>query len=59
MYDIDISNDGKTIIGALAEINGTQLLIKYDIDSLILGAIKFDTLFNFENSLPANFTFFR
>ncbi|MCW8850744.1 MAG: hypothetical protein OQJ81_12250, partial [Melioribacteraceae bacterium] len=57
MYDMDISNDGKTIVGALAEINGTQLLIKSDIDSLLNGVAKFDTLFNFENSLPANFTF--
>ncbi len=57
MYDIDISNDGKTIIGALAEINGTQLLIESKLDSLLLGITKFDTLFNFENSLPANFTF--
>jgi len=57
MYDIDISKNGKIIIGALAEINGNQLLIKSDIDSLINGTIKFDTLFNFENSLPANFVF--
>ena len=57
MYDIDISNDGKMIIGALAEVNGNQLLIKSDIDSLINGIINFDTLFNFENSLPANFVF--
>ena len=57
MYDIDISKDGKQIVGALAEINGNQLLIKSDIDSLMNGTAKFDTLFNFENSLPANFTF--
>ena len=57
MYDIDISHDGKIITGALAEVNGTQLLIKSDTDSLINGVIKFDTLYNFENSLPANFTF--
>jgi len=57
MYDIDISHDGKMITGAMAEVNGNQLLIKSDTDSLINGVIKFDTLFNFENSLPANFTF--
>ena len=57
MYDIDISHDGRTITGALAEVNGTQLLVKSDIDSLSKGVIKFDTLYNFENSLPANFIF--
>jgi hypothetical protein len=57
MYDIDVSPDGKYLSGALAKINGDQLLIKMDIDSLLLGKSSFETLFNFENSLPANFTF--
>jgi hypothetical protein len=57
MYDIDISNDGKTITGALAEVNGTQLLIRMNIDSLMQGNDSYTVLFNFENSLPANFIF--
>ena len=57
MYDIDVSHNGKILTGALAEVNGTQLLIKSDIDSLMTGVMKFDTIFNFESSLPANFTF--
>ncbi|MEO8399963.1 MAG: hypothetical protein ABI550_09150, partial [Ignavibacteriaceae bacterium] len=57
MYDIDISHDGKNLIGALAEINGTQLLIKMNVDSLLNSEISYDTIFNFENSLPANFIF--
>lgn len=57
MYDIDISDDGKIITGALAEVDGTQLLIKMDIDSLMNGNNSYTVLFNFENSLPANFIF--
>ncbi|MFQ5584151.1 MAG: hypothetical protein ACE5GL_06935, partial [Calditrichia bacterium] len=57
MYDIDISPDGKLLTGALGEINGVQLLIKMNVDSLLNGKASFDTLFNFETSLPANFTF--
>lgn len=57
MYDIDISHNGEKIIGALAEIDGTQLLLKADVADLMYGNTLFDTLFNFENSLPANFTF--
>lgn len=57
MYNIDVSKDGKNITGALAEINGQQLLIKMNIDSLMAGNLSFDTLFNFENSIPANFIF--
>jgi hypothetical protein len=58
LYNIDISHDGKTLTGALAEINGQQLLVKMNVDSLFGGtSFSFDTLFNFENSIPANFIF--
>ena len=57
MYDIDISPDGKYLSGALATISGQQLLIKMNVDSLMKGKTDFDTLFDFETSLPANFTF--
>jgi hypothetical protein len=57
IYDLDISNDGKTLIGSQAEIDGTQLLLSAGIDSLLSGNFNFTTLFNFENSLPANFVF--
>ncbi len=57
LYDIDISNDGKTMVGSLAEISGSQTLIKASVDSLLNGNYEFTTLFNFENSLPANFVF--
>jgi hypothetical protein len=57
IYDIDISNDGKTLIGSLAEINGTQLLITASTDSLLSANHQYETIFNFENSLPANFVF--
>jgi len=57
LYNIDLSHDGKIITGALAEINGQQLLIKMNVDSLMQGEISYDTLFNFENSIPANFIF--
>jgi hypothetical protein len=57
MYNIDISKDGKEITGALAEINGQQILIKMNIDSLMAGNFSYDTLFNFGNTIPANFIF--
>lgn len=37
MYNIDISRDGKNITGALAEINGQQLLIRMNVESIISG----------------------
>ncbi len=57
MYNIDISPAGNVITGALAEVNGQQLLIKMNVDSLSEGNFSYDTLFNFENTIPANFIF--
>lgn len=57
LYNIDISADGKKITGSLAEINGQQLLILMNIDDMLNGSFSFDTLYNFENSIPANFVF--
>ncbi len=57
LYNIDISHDGKELTGALAEINGQQLLIKMNVDNLFAGNFSYDTLFNFENTIPANFIF--
>lgn len=57
LYNIDLSKDGKSLSGAVAEINGQQLLIKMNVDSLLSDKHSFDTLFNFENTIPANFIF--
>ena len=57
LYNIDLSHDGRFLTGALAEINGQQLLVKLDTDSLMNGNFSYDTLFNFENTIPANFSF--
>ncbi len=57
MYDIDISSDGKYLSGALAEISGKQTLILMEISKLIADTASYETLFDFETSLPANFIF--
>ncbi|MEK6570941.1 MAG: hypothetical protein AABZ61_06195, partial [Bacteroidota bacterium] len=57
MFDIDISPDGSTLTSALAEIDGSQRLIKMDIAKLLKGQTSHEVLFDFENSAPANFAF--
>ncbi|HEX2897902.1 MAG TPA: hypothetical protein VHP63_07635, partial [candidate division Zixibacteria bacterium] len=57
VYDIDISNDGERLNGGLAEINGRQTLILFDVDSLLSGKTNADTLYDFGNSIAANFVF--
>jgi len=57
VYDIDISSDGKLLTSGLAEINGRQSLIMMDVDSLLAGDTSYSTLFDFGNSIAANFVF--
>ncbi len=57
VYDIDISSDGKLLTSGLAEISGRQSLIMMDVDSLLAGDTSYSTLFDFGNSIAANFIF--
>ena len=57
MYDLDISPDGKSLSGALAEISGRQTLIMMNTEKLLNGDTSYETLFDFENSIPSNFVF--
>ncbi len=57
LFDLDISPDGRTLIGVLLEINGRQKLVRMDIDSLIAGNRSHETVYEFENNSPANFVF--
>lgn len=57
IYDIDVSPDGAYLVGAVAQIDGTQQLIKMRVEDLLAGDGRYDVLFDFENSSPENFTF--
>ena len=59
LFDLDISPDGKTLLGVLLEINGRQKLVRMEIDSLMAGVRSHETVFEFENNSPANFVFSR
>ncbi|MCK4836206.1 MAG: hypothetical protein KAT17_06200 [Candidatus Aminicenantes bacterium] len=57
LYDIDISPEGRIIVGALTSITGKQLLIKMDVEKLLKGDGSYETLYDFGNFSPANFIF--
>jgi hypothetical protein len=57
IFDIDISPDGSTVTAALVDISGRQKLIKMEVAKLMNGETTYEVLFDFENSLPANFVF--
>jgi hypothetical protein len=59
LFDLDISPDGKTLIGTLLEINGRQKLVRMDVDSLLGGGRSHEVVHEFENNSPANFVFSR
>ena len=56
-FDLDISPDGSQLTCAMTRINGTQVLARAEIDSLVSGHPHFDVLCDFEVSSPANFVF--
>ncbi|MEK6756530.1 MAG: hypothetical protein AABZ02_10315, partial [Bacteroidota bacterium] len=57
MFDIDVSPDGSKLTGALALIDGTQLLIQMDTEKLLKDDHSYEVLFDFEDNAPANFVF--
>lgn len=58
IFDLDISPDGLQLTGALTDVSGLhQELIRMDTGALLRGDGAYDTLFDFENSTPANFVF--
>ncbi|MDH4156660.1 MAG: hypothetical protein OEW00_05235 [candidate division Zixibacteria bacterium] len=57
LYDIDLSPDGRLLVGSLAEVSGRQTLVMMETDRLLDGDSTFTTLHDFGNSIPANFVF--
>lgn len=57
VYDIDISPDGTMVSGSLAEINGDQRLVKFDMRNLLRGERDYEVLEEFEGNSPLNFVF--
>jgi hypothetical protein len=58
IFDLDISPDGSYLTGALTDVSGMhQQLIRMDVEDLLKGDMSYDVLFDFENSVPANFVF--
>lgn len=57
IFDIDISPDGSQLVGALTHVDGTQDLIRMTTAGLLAGSASYDSLYDFENSTPANFVF--
>jgi len=57
LYDLDVSPDGRFLTGGLAEIDGSQSLVRFSMRDLARRRVEPEELFDFGGSLAANFTF--
>ena len=57
IYDIDLSPDGKFLVGSLAEISGRQKLIRMSVEKLMQGDASYKELCDFDPSIPNNFVY--
>ncbi len=57
LFNLDVSLDGKHLSATLADVNGYQKLLLYDLDAMNLGKAEADTIYAFEDNSAANFVF--
>lgn len=57
LYDLDVSPDGKSLVGSLTDVTGKQLLIKMEIDSLLKADFSYQTLYDFGIFSPSTFVY--
>ena len=59
VFDLNISPDGKSMSGMLADTSGRQKLVHFSLEKLRAGDGTFDTVHDFEFSTGGGFTFSR
>ncbi len=57
LYDLDISPDGTTLVGSVAEISGRQTLRSMKLAALAAGDTSSTTLHDFGTAIPTSFVF--
>lgn len=57
LFDLDVSPDGRTLIGSMSAIGGQQKLVRFSIDALLRGEVTPEALYDFGEWSPSNFVF--
>jgi len=57
LFDLDVSPDGTTLVGSMAEISGRQQLVRMDMAALMRGDTAHEVLADFDEWAPSNFVF--
>lgn len=57
LYDPDIAPDGSALVASMMEISGRQRLVRIAMDTLLLGGVDYDVLWEFDATAPLNFVY--
>ncbi|MCX6270067.1 MAG: hypothetical protein NTU44_02405, partial [Bacteroidetes bacterium] len=57
LFDLDVSPDGKWLSATMADVNGKQQLILFNIYDLLQGKTDYQVVYEFEDNSASNFTF--
>jgi hypothetical protein len=57
LFDLDVSPDGRTLVGSMSEISGLQRLARMDIAALLAGDDTPEILYEFGDWSPSTFVF--
>ncbi len=57
LFDLDVSPDGKYLSATMADVNGKQKLILFNLQDLNQGKTDYTVLYEFEDNDAANFIF--
>lgn len=59
LFDLDVSPDGRSVIGSMSDIGGDQRLVQMDIATMLRGETTFEVLYDFGDWSPSNFVYSR
>jgi len=59
LFDLDVSPDGRSLIGSMSDISGSEKLVRFDVAALRSGGFEHDVLFDFGDWAPSNFVYSR
>ncbi|MBY0489677.1 MAG: hypothetical protein K2R93_07520 [Gemmatimonadaceae bacterium] len=57
LFDLDLSPDGRTLIGSMSEVSGDTRLVQMQTADLLAGKTESRVLFEFAEWAPSNFVF--
>jgi hypothetical protein len=57
LFDLDVSPDGRYVVGSLSDLSGKQKLVRFEVEKLLRGDATFEVLHDFEYNTPGNFVY--